>query len=459
MRFLVLSALLFGVALAAESPSNDLQITATRTLDVTSQIVKTTVEYEVKNGGKSPTSSLLHGLSAKDHEKLAWIGANWEKRDGKKLTITKVDVAAAPKDRVFYKVDFPTPLAAGETAKLVVRAELTQALRPFPAEISQADSQFMLFNGNAYLDSPYTIEKQSTSVKVGSVKVVDFTPVDPSKHQGDSIKYGPYNKIAPGSEKPITVHYENNAPFVVITSLHRWIEVSHWGNIAVEDTVEIVHRGARLRGEFSRLDFQMDRRGNNAPVVRQLKTQIPASARDIYYRDQIGNISTSVVIKRANRVDVELRPRFPLRTTCSATTCPSVGFLHSSGSDYGLKIPFIDRIYDNAVIEKATVKIVLPEASSGFKLVSPFSVDRKADEVHKTYFDTTGRSVIVLEKENLVNGHAQPITLYYQFDRIMLLREPLLAVAAFFILFFVVIVFVRLDFSITEKPEQHLKKE
>lgn len=54
----------------------------------------------------------------------------------------------------------------------------------------------MLYNGNAYLESPYVLEKQSTSVKVGSVKVVEFTQVDSSKHQGDTIKYGPYSKAA-----------------------------------------------------------------------------------------------------------------------------------------------------------------------------------------------------------------------------------------------------------------------
>ncbi|KAI6206059.1 Dolichyl-diphosphooligosaccharide--protein glycosyltransferase subunit 1 [Aphelenchoides besseyi] len=464
MRLIAVFALVFVVVWAAETPSNDLGITATRTVDVTSQIVKTTVEYEIKNNGKSPVNSFLHGISSKDHEKLAWIGANWEKRDGKKLTVSKVDVASGPKDTIYYKIDLITPIDAGETGKLVLRLELTQTLRAYPKQITQLENQFMVYDGNAYLNSPYTVDKQTTSVKVGSVKVIDFTPIDPAKHQSDSIKYGPYSKIAPGTNKPITVHYENNSPFVVITSLNRWIEVSHWGNIAVEDTIEIVHRGATLKGQFSRLDFQMDRRGNNQPVVKQLKTQIPVSARDIYYRDQIGNISTSIVTKRANRVEVELRPRFPLfggwkTNYVLGYNVPSIGFLHSSGSDYALKIPFIDRIYDNAVIEKATVKIVLPEASRNFKVASPFPIKQKADEVHKTYLDTVGRTVIVIEKENLVNSHAQPITVYYQFDRIMLLREPLLAVAAFFLLFLIVIVFVRLDFSIVDKPEQHLKKE
>lgn len=52
------------------------------------------------------------------------------------------------------------------------------------------------------------------------------------------------------------VHYENNSPFLTITSMTRVIEVSHWGNIAVEENVDLKHTGAVLKGPFSRYDYQ-----------------------------------------------------------------------------------------------------------------------------------------------------------------------------------------------------------
>ena len=39
---------------------------------------------------------------------------------------------------------------------------------------------------------------------------------------------------------------------------------------------------------------------------------LPASARDVYYRDEIGNISTSALRESEELVEIELRPRFPL---------------------------------------------------------------------------------------------------------------------------------------------------
>ena len=42
--------------------------------------------------------------------------------------------------------------------------------------------------------------------------------------------------------------------------------------------------------------------------------------------------------------------------------------------------------------------------------------------------------------------------MHYTFNKVLMLQEPLLVVATFYILFFTVIVYVRLDFSITKVP-------
>ena len=37
----------------------------------------------------------------------------------------------------------------------------------------------------------------------------------------------------------LSVHYENNNPFLVVTRLERTVELSMWGNIAVEEVIEL----------------------------------------------------------------------------------------------------------------------------------------------------------------------------------------------------------------------------
>lgn len=61
-------------------------------------------------------------------------------------------------------------------------------------------------------------------------------------------------------------------PFLAVTKMTRVLELSHWGNIAVEETIEIVHNGAILKGSFSRFDFQRDQRGHDRqPCVKSFK--------------------------------------------------------------------------------------------------------------------------------------------------------------------------------------------
>ena len=62
---------------------------------------------------------------------------------------------------------------------------------------------------------------------LGSSKIESFTPRSPSSKDGQSVKYGPYKNIAAKSNARITVHFENNSPFLIINELTRIVEVSY----------------------------------------------------------------------------------------------------------------------------------------------------------------------------------------------------------------------------------------
>ena len=73
----------------------------------------------------------------------------------------------------------------------------------------------------------------------------------------------------------MAVHYENNNPFLVVSKLERVIELSMWGNIAIEETIDVKHNGAKLKGSFSRYEFQGENSGVSS--VKSFKTVLPAS--------------------------------------------------------------------------------------------------------------------------------------------------------------------------------------
>nr|KAF6330901.1 ribophorin I [Myotis myotis] len=154
---------------------------------------------------------------------------------------------------------------------------------------------------------------------------------------------------------------------------------------------------------------------------------------------------------------MEIRPRFPLfggwkTHYIVGYNLPSYEYLYNLGDQYALKMRFVDHVFDEQVIDSLTVKIILPEGARNIQVDSPYEISRAPDELHYTYLDTFGRPVIVAYKKNLVEQHIQDIVVHYTFNKVLMLQEPLLVVAAFYILFFTVIIYVRLDFSITKDP-------
>lgn len=235
------------------------------------------------------------------------------------------------------------------------------------------------------------------------------------------------------------------------------IEISHWGNIAVEETIDMIHSGAELKGPFSRYDFQKDTRSGQASI-KNYKTILPASATGVYYRDTNGNISTSNMKVMKDSVELDLRPRFPLfggwKTHYTiGYNVPSFEYLFNNENNYLLKMRVIDHIFDDMVVDEATVKIILPEGVNNIKMISPYPVNRQADSLHFTYLDTFGRPVITFTKKNLVENHIHDFNLKYNFSKVTMLQEPFLVIGFFFILFVIVIISTRLDFSIYKEKE------
>ncbi|PIO33354.1 hypothetical protein AB205_0061760, partial [Aquarana catesbeiana] len=366
-----------------------------------------------------------------------------------------------------YSVTLPSSLSPGAKTKVIIEAVYSHVLQPYPTQITQAEKQFVTFEGNHYFYSPYATTSQTTRVKLASRNVESYTKLGNPSRSDDTIEYGPFKDIPAWSHDPLKIHYENNSPFLTITSMTRLIEVSHWGNIAVEETVDLKHTGASLKGPFSRYDYQRQP-DSGISSVKSFKTILPAAAQDVYYRDEIGNISTSHLLILEDSVEMEIRPRFPLfggwkTHYMVGYNLPSYEYLYNLGDQYALKMRFIDHVFDEQLLDSLTVKIILPEGAkhAGRRV---FLAERTPPNLQKTpgmynicldkklgsnQEETCKNTIIVAYKNNLVEQHIQDVVIHYTFNKILMLQEPLLVVGAFYILFFTVILYVRLDFSIT----------
>lgn len=299
----------------------------------------------------------------------------------------------------------------GRSLTFNLKTIYSHKLVPFPSEIKQSEKQYIKFTGNLYFYSPYPTEQQETQVITTNANIISYSQnAKPVSKQENKLNYGTYRDRAAFSKEELSVHYENNSPFLTVTALNRHIEISHWGNIAIEETIDLYHSGAKLKGPFSRYDYQRMQDGISS--VKSITTVLHSAARDVYYRDDIGNISTSHLKELSDSVEVELRPRFPLfggwkTHYILGYNVPSFEFLFSKDHRFAMKMRFVDHIYDDQLIDHATVKVVLPEGVDDINVKVPFPVREGPREILKTYLDTTGRTVLVLTKANLVENHIQ----------------------------------------------------
>ncbi|CAB3374974.1 Hypothetical predicted protein [Cloeon dipterum] len=448
-RLLFLS---FVIVVAGSAQADLVNKNVETVVDISSQLAKISNKVTVENVGKTTLKSLIFGVPAHLKERTSFVTA---KVGEHLLRVTETKLSG--QDGGFWKVDLRSDLAAGRTLQLNIDLVLSRALVPHPGQITQKEKQLVLFEGNVYFYSPYLTEKQSLTVNLGTNSVESYARIQPVSQSDNKLNYGPYEKVPPFQEERLNIHYENNSPFLTITRLERLIEVSHWGNIAVEETVDIEHQGATLKGSFSRYEYQRESQ-SGISSVKSFRTALPASAVDVYYRDDIGNISTSHMRVLSDSVELELRPRFPLfggwKTHYTlGYNVPSYEYLFNQGDVFVLKMRLMDHVFDDMYIEHLITKIILPEGCHSIELTAPYAVERLKDTLHHTYLDTKGRPVISVSKRQLVENHIDDFELRYNFAKVLMIQEPLLVITAFFALFVLVIIYVRLDFSISEEEE------
>ena len=447
---------------------NVVNVKVERTIDISTQLVKMSSQVVVLNKAATPLKEyIIHFGDSRHDDTLSYLSVVLVDSGKKKrtLNVAKENSASSGKLFSFYKVDFAVnPIEPGKSAQLEIEASFSHLLDPYPEEISQSERQLVVYKGRTYFPTPYNTETQSTRVRLSSSTGLEsYTKVRQVAVNDRVINYGPFDKIPPtvddtpliNQDDELRVHVENETPFLTTERLQRSIQVSHWAaTVSVEEVLDVLHTGAKLKGPFSRYEYQRDPTTNGLSSIRSWKTRLPVGAHDIYYRDEIGNISTSNVRYTPSAVTVEIKPRFPLfggwkTQYILGYTLPATNSLFTvagssfASGEYVLKVPFVDHIYDNMIIDEATVRIILPEGSSNFRLTLPYNIKREPNELYHSYLDTVGRPVIVLTKRNLVEWHIQTVELRYSYKPFYLLQEPLLVVGSIFALCLLVIGLVR----------------
>jgi oligosaccharyltransferase complex subunit alpha (ribophorin I) len=284
----------------------------------------------------------------------------------------------------YYKITLPTALKPKEQQTLSITYWTLSTLSPLPAQIAQADKQYVLYTFSAYAPSAYTTEKQKTKLKLPTTDVPDAVVLpkslnaegkqDPQK-QGTSYTYGPYSKIEPGAVQEVSVRYEFTKPLTHSKLLERDIEVSHWGgNIAVEERHWLTNRAATLKNQFSRVAWQQASYYNPpTSALKEMRFPLTVGSVDAYFIDDIGNVSTSRFRSNLREANLELKPRYPLfggwnysfKVGWNGELKNYLRYIKGASDSYVLKVPFLEgpKQAEGVEYERVVTRVVLPEGA------------------------------------------------------------------------------------------------
>ncbi|KAL4312637.1 hypothetical protein GQ457_01G025450 [Hibiscus cannabinus] len=197
---------------------------------------------------------------------------------------------------------------------------------------------------------------QSLTVKLPDSRIESYTKLENTKIHGSEIKYGPYENLPTFSYSPVAIHFESNQPFVAAQELVK----------------SYFFRSVDYGEHHTRSEARPNVRG--ASAFRYLVANLPPRAHSVYYRDEIGNISTSYLRGDSKRLycGVSVIWYFIL-----------------------IDVPFAF----------ADGTVALPEGSS----------DSRPFPTKISHLDIDGRPVVVLKKINVVPEHNQ----YFQVEELV----------------------------------------
>lgn len=259
------------------------------------------------------------------------------------------------------------------------------------------------------------------------------------------------------------LHYKANHPLSIFTDVKKTIEVSHWGNILVDEYYELFNEAAGIKGEFGRVDYQSWDPNRAQYAIKSLETSLPRYIRGLYYWDYIGNISSSNAFRDDNEVTLRIEPRFPVFGQWKVDwsqgyNMPTRFHLFQDNSENGRFIfnYTFDHDFSEIVAENYTLKVILPEGATDIKVHLPFGVDSVSEDLYFSTLDYIGRPQLIIKKANVYSQlHKQPFQVSYHMSAQGLLIEPLYVIAFFFICFLAAIIYGRIDLGF--KDEKKLK--
>ena len=424
-----------------------------RTIDLKKSIISIVNKIKLKRGNYEDTFRYL--IPKNNTYSLVRITAKVSSSE-KKLELQKM---YDDKDYDFYDI------VLQGSSEITVKEDYFEKILFKPKNIYIKENQLELFLDSINLISPYQVKATTTNVILPSEKtrLIRYTTANSNK-SGDKIIYSLTEEIPPFISKKLYIHFENNKPLTVFNYAIKTFQVSHWGNIAVKEEYQIENIGAKLIGEFGRIDYDDGMTGGKN-ALKSIRAKLPLRSWGLWYRDEIGNVSTSNAKRELNDVDLLLTPRFPILGGWKSNydigyNLPTKFHVKTNNKgNYMMNLTF-GMPYQNMLARNYTVKVILPESADNIKVKLPIDAQYNIN-YDKEYgcLDLFGRKSVIITLNNMYDVYNTNIFITYDYQWTMLFVKPLILIIYFLALFTIMIIYSRANVSLSRKEVEKIKED
>ncbi|ORZ36598.1 Ribophorin I-domain-containing protein [Catenaria anguillulae PL171] len=481
-RALVLGLISMLLIASCAAAASLVQPNLVRTIDLSSagsRVVRDSFVATVTNPADSsaPATTYDFNVPLSHVSSLAWIaGYQYPSSGGSDpAAMTLIEESEQPQAQVFT-FTLPTPLAAGASTKVEIKVAFMDAMHALPEAIDQTERQRMVYvdpwaasaSAPATRTTAYKTDNMQIKVKLPNARTpTSYTQLTQAgtKLSGDLVIYGPAEAGKFEKEgKAIRVHFDSPKVGLVVDDWKREVWVRMFGaSIEVEEHVKVTHDGARLNGHFSRLQYmQSYMQLSETTIIPRFPVPIPRTAREIYFKDEIGNVSTSrtYTLPGTRQRLLELQPRFPLVGGWTYNWfhgyamdgAEAVSTLADGRSQ--VRVPIVQGI-PTVAIRDLEFKLVLPEGAHDVRVEDAGTgkpLDDWAMDMTYYYFDTTGRPTVVIRRTNVVGEEAwEEVNVSYVLHPLRRLQKPLAATSFVVLLVAGIVALAGLDLSIVKR--------
>ena len=428
----------------------------TREINLKNKILFFKTNIQIKNKHTSSLNSYTYLLSKNNSEHLIYFSV---KLNGKTCT-TKQSEVEDP-NYIYVTISFD-PINKGETKTLTITEHYFESLSFLPKKITIKEDQLSLFQDTGNIPSIYETKSTKTTITLPPNTDIKSYTLENSNKKNEIITYS-YDTIKPQKSYPIKIHYINNNPYIIMNHASKTYQVSHWGNIAVTEDYQIENIGAKLDGEFGRIDYNQYSNKGGRNALKKFRAILPLRAWGLWYRDEIGNISTSNAIRQWDDVQLDLVPRFPILGGWKSNfgigyNLPSKFHVNTDNNgNYVVNLTF-GMPYSDLLARNYTVEVILPEGADDIKV--NLNTYGKYTIVKNKFFgclDLFGRNSVIINMRNVYDIHKVYFQIRYKYSNALLFVKPVILMVYFFLIFIALILYSRGNLSL--KKDSKVKVE